>query len=195
MGITVASKEKYSMDSKLERYAAILGLSGSISLSDVKSAYRREMFVWHPDLHFGKATEANAHAKAQTLNEAYEFLSEITEDNITIDTAEQTVHAHQHYHTRHTYQNWAFTPGFPDPAVFEVFLKSSNVVSTGYDGAKRILFLKFQKGYVYRYFDVPRIIFDELLRADSHGRYANRSICHSFRYERCPPWSGRKTMA
>jgi hypothetical protein len=32
---------------------------------------------------------------------------------------------------------------------------------------------------------VPGNVFDELLRAESHGRYANKNICRSFKYERC----------
>ena len=183
------------MSNRLIQYAELLGLTGTISSDDVKSAYRRDMLLWHPDLHFGKNTASMAHVRAQALNEAYECLTELAEDEVVSDIRGQPSHAHAHYRTRHTYQACTFTPGFPDPRVFEVFLKSSNLVSTGYDAERCILYLKFNRGAVYRYFDVPRTIFDEILRADSHGRYANKNICRSFRYERCPQWTGRRTMA
>jgi KTSC domain/DnaJ domain len=173
------------MTSKVAQHAAILGLSGRITFADVKTAYRREMLKWHPDLHHGKETASLADTRAREINAAYEFLSEITEDHVIPAVDSPSTRAHDEYRTRHTYQKRGFNPGFPDPAVFEVFVKSSMIVSAGYDVGRRLLYLKFQSGSIYRYFSVLQAVFDELLRAESVGRYVNAKILHRFKYESC----------
>ena len=69
--------------------------------------------------------------------------------------------------------------------MFEVFVKSSNILSVGYSRETRILYIKFHDGTVYRYFGVQQGTFDELLGASSHGSYAHGNIYNRFRYERC----------
>ena len=44
--------------------------------------------------------------------------------------------------------------------------------------------LTFQNGTVYRYFGVPRLVFDQLIAAQSKGVYFNRTIRHRFPYRR-----------
>lgn len=171
------------MEGKVARYTAILGLTGRVSFDDVKSAYRREMLKWHPDFHHNKETASVAHARSVALNEAYEFLSEITEDGSIPDLESRTAWEYDQYRTRPAYQKQSFRPGFSDPAVLEVFVKSSMIISAGYNAAESILYLKFQNGSVYRYFNVPGSIFNNFLGAESQGKYANRNILRSFRYE------------
>lgn len=173
------------MTSKVAQNAAILGLTGRITLADVKAAYRREMLKWHPDLHHGKDTASAAHTRAQAINAAYEFLSEITEDQVIPAAESPAARAHDEYRTRHTYQKRGFQPGFPDPTIFEVFVKSSMIVSAGYDLGRRVLYLKFHNGAIYRYFEVHRAIFDGLLRAESVGRYVHAEIFGRFKYQSC----------
>jgi hypothetical protein len=43
--------------------------------------------------------------------------------------------------------------------------------------------LEFRKGAAYRYFGVPRAIFQNLIIAPSKGTYFNRNIRNSFRYQ------------
>jgi hypothetical protein len=47
-----------------------------------------------------------------------------------------------------------------------------------------ILEVEFCRGTVYRYLNVPRSVFDALLRADSVGRYFNQFVRHHFRSTR-----------
>lgn len=47
-------------------------------------------------------------------------------------------------------------------------VKSSNLQSVGYD--HRGLFVRFQGGTTYHYADVPKSVFEELVKADSPGR-------------------------
>jgi len=53
-----------------------LGLPNGASLEDVKKAYRKMMRQHHPDKHsLDAAAEARAHARAQSINEAYRELT------------------------------------------------------------------------------------------------------------------------
>lgn len=173
------------MTNKVTKYCATLGLTGKITLEDVKKAYRRKMLEWHPDHHHGKRTKLEAHIKAIAINEAYEFLSEISEEHEIPSTSGTTARSYNQYKTRHTYRKRKFTPGCPDPNVFEVFLKSSWIVSAGYDPASHTLYLKFDRGAIYRCFNVPPRIFDELLSAESVGRFINQRIFPCYRHEGC----------
>jgi hypothetical protein len=60
-------------------------------------------------------------------------------------------------------------------------VKSSSIVSVGYDGRQQILELEFQGGRLYQYFDVPRQVYDELVQAESIGRFVNRSVKGNYR--------------
>ncbi len=55
-------------------------------------------------------------------------------------------------------------------------LKSSVIASAAYDDDRRILEVKFRTGRVYRYSQVPRSVYEELLVADSAGKYFNEVI-------------------
>jgi len=55
-------------------------------------------------------------------------------------------------------------------------VESSNLASVGYDAAKQILEIEFNHGGIYQYFDVPQDVYDELMDADSHGRYFVHNI-------------------
>ena len=45
-----------------------------------------------------------------------------------------------------------------------------------------VLEVLFHSGSVYQYFDVPEIVFSELLQAESIGRFFNEHIKDSYRY-------------
>jgi hypothetical protein len=53
---------------------------------------------------------------------------------------------------------------------------SSNLQSVGYDEESRTLTIEFRNGTVYEYADVPSEVHDELMNAESHGRYFHRRI-------------------
>ena len=64
-----------------------------------------------------------------------------------------------------------------------VTLVSSMMTSAGYDPTTRVLEIAFAKGAVYRYFDVPLDVYQELLDAPSQGRLFHSRIrgifqCH-----------------
>ena len=63
-------------------------------------------------------------------------------------------------------------------------LESKMFISSAYDTAKQILYLRFTSGDVYRYFEFPEEQYREFLDAESHGRYFLSTIRDQFSYER-----------
>lgn len=61
-------------------------------------------------------------------------------------------------------------------------LVSSMMTSAGYDPTTRVLEIAFAKGVVYRYFDVPLGVYQELLAAPSPGRIFHSRIRGVFEF-------------
>jgi hypothetical protein len=55
-------------------------------------------------------------------------------------------------------------------------IDSTSLSSVGYDPSHRVLEVEFRSGRVYRYFGVPPRRYEELLQADSAGRFLNAAI-------------------
>lgn len=65
-------------------------------------------------------------------------------------------------------------------------LRSSALLSAGYDPATATLFLQFTSGY-YIYYGVPSMVYLGLLTAPSHGQYFHQAIRDRFEYTRLSP--------
>jgi hypothetical protein len=63
-------------------------------------------------------------------------------------------------------------------------VESSVLDAAAYAENQALLYLRFHSGEVYRYFDVPLWQYQELLAADSKGRYFGSCIRGRFRSER-----------
>lgn len=63
-------------------------------------------------------------------------------------------------------------------------VKSSNLLSVGYDHENEVLEVEFHSGRVYHYYDVSQETYEGLITADSHGRYFNSHIRDEFLYDR-----------
>lgn len=50
-------------------------------------------------------------------------------------------------------------------------VKSSNILSIGYDADSQILEIEFATKRVYRYSSVPPHVYAALMRSESHGKY------------------------
>jgi len=55
-------------------------------------------------------------------------------------------------------------------------VKSSQLVSVGYDPTEHVLEIEFQDGGIYHYFGVPPAVHSALMKAHSHGKYFNATI-------------------
>ncbi|MEO6871231.1 MAG: KTSC domain-containing protein [Chthoniobacterales bacterium] len=64
---------------------------------------------------------------------------------------------------------------------------SSNVASVGYSRSRRALEIEFTRGAVYRFMDVPRSVYRELLAADSKGGFIAEHIRDHYRFVRVRP--------
>lgn len=97
----------------------------------------------------------------------------------------------------HPYQEWkeannkvyCFRNGLEIPEGIVMIertpVSSSNISSIGYDSQQQILEIAFHNRSVYRHFGVPEHLYEELMNADSHGRYYDRYIKKGgYRYER-----------
>jgi hypothetical protein len=60
---------------------------------------------------------------------------------------------------------------------------SSNIDSIGYNSEEQILEVCFHNRNIYRYFNVPQHIYDNLMSAASHGKYFNANIRNSYTYK------------
>jgi hypothetical protein len=69
-------------------------------------------------------------------------------------------------------------------AVEKQTVKSRAVNWIRYDEIRRTLDVEFASSSSYRYFDVPRDVYEWLLRVESKGKFLNRLVKDSYRYER-----------
>lgn len=65
-------------------------------------------------------------------------------------------------------------------------LESKLLAAAAYVMPRRLLYLRFHSGEVYRYFTFPADQYQEFLSAESRGRYFLSHIRNYFPYERLP---------
>jgi hypothetical protein len=65
-------------------------------------------------------------------------------------------------------------------------LESKLLAAAAYVPPRRLLYLRFHSGEVYRYFTFPADQYQEFLEAESQGRYFLARIRNQFPYERLP---------
>ena len=63
-------------------------------------------------------------------------------------------------------------------------VESSNLVSVGYNEETKTLEIQFHSGGIYQYDDVEKEVYDELMSAESHGRYFMSQIRGAYSYDR-----------
>jgi len=171
------------------RHCAVLGLEHVDEMTALNAAYRRLIAQWHPDRHHGSAEHAAASERAKAINAAYAYLSRAIESGTVPSTALAGAPASAHpapaaWRARSATRSSTSHAGFPDESVLEIFVKSSSIASVGFDSAARLLYVRFHGGTVYKYFDVPPAVIDEILIATSRGAYATSHIIYRYKYEK-----------
>jgi hypothetical protein len=173
-----------------EQHRTTLELSARFSEAELKTAYRKLIRKWHPDRYtIQPQVYAEATERAKQINVAYEYLSEFFESvggsyRAPVSEAPKSW-SWTDLQPKRTYQGKTYTAGFPDPTVTEIFLKSSAIISTGYNRSTQTLYIKFASNSVYRYFGVPADVFEAFLEAPSHGRFGHQHIFKRYRQEPC----------
>jgi hypothetical protein len=61
---------------------------------------------------------------------------------------------------------------------------STSLASVGYQPATRILEVEFRKGRIYQYHEVGPDIVEQLMNAESKGRFMNAFIRQAYRFTR-----------
>lgn len=61
-------------------------------------------------------------------------------------------------------------------------ISSSNLDSAGYDEAEQIMEVSFLNGGTYRYYNVPKDVWEEFLVANTPGQYFYHHIRTSYTY-------------
>lgn len=63
---------------------------------------------------------------------------------------------------------------------------SSNLSAVAYDESKHVLFVEFKTGTAYQYHNVPKPVFDDLLKAESYGKCFAATVKGKFPYSKIP---------
>ncbi|QJR37695.1 KTSC domain-containing protein [Gemmatimonas groenlandica] len=159
-------------DAEFAAHCAVLGLRTVRTVEALNAAYRPLIRQWHPDRHHGQASHAVAVDRATAINDAYAFLLEALERE-----CEPVVTARS--------RSRVARDGFPDPAVLEIFVKPSNVISVGYNNNTFDLFVKYIGHRVYRYRAVPASVVEALLNAPSASAYVSEHVDRQYESEAC----------
>lgn len=61
---------------------------------------------------------------------------------------------------------------------------SSTIRSVHYDEPSGVLAVEFTSGDVYHYFNVPKYLYQELVKSSSKGRFLNENIRFNYRYQK-----------
>lgn len=172
-------------------------MAANPTAEEVDKHYKIARSRWHPDKNPGDEQNKLATEQFKQVTKAYEVLSEILEEagEAGLRTWETSSRSYQ---PRHRYRQKVFTPGFPDETVPEEFVKSSHIVSVGYNALESRLYIKFDGDKVYEYFSVPETIYTGMITTNSPGRFANSNIYKAFDYRRCTeanrPYVGRHQL-
>lgn len=69
------------------------------------------------------------------------------------------------------------------PRLNRIPVDSSSIATVGYAPTTHVMEVVFRRGATYRYFDVPALVFTELLAAPSKGRYFNSRVKNRYAYQ------------
>ena len=61
-------------------------------------------------------------------------------------------------------------------------VQSSNLKKVGHDGHD--LFLEYSSGAMYKYSDVPKALYEELLTSESKGKFVNACVKGKYEFKR-----------
>lgn len=62
--------------------------------------------------------------------------------------------------------------------------KSSRILKMSYIKSKKLLTITFNSGAIYEYYDVPMEVTDDIIQADSLGKYFDKNIKGIYNYRR-----------
>ena len=155
----------------------MLGLRTVRTVDELNAAYRPLILQWHPDRHHGQVTHVVAVERATAINDAYAFLLAVLERDRDGEHTPAPAGAPPPARAASRAASPAVSrDGFPDPAVLEIFVKPSNIISVGYNSATSDLFVKYLGHRIYRYRGVPPTVVEALLKAPSASAFVSAHV-------------------
>lgn len=149
----------------------ILGVTRNSTRNEIKSAFRKQSMLWHPDKFSNDDSKwEEAHLKFIQISEAYNLLKNY-EPNKTFVTANRASNSNNN------------KSSFERQDIIRVRVKSSNIYSIGYDPVNKILQVEFRKGSIYEYYDVPDDIYKKFMNAESKGNFISQ--LSGFIFKKC----------
>jgi curved DNA-binding protein CbpA len=180
------------MRDKIKIYCEILGLSQIPTQEELSKVWKKLLKECHPDYFEskGETLKERADQKTKKINEAYTFLKneDLSQYSSNFRAASSRNYTSSWRSERkEDPSHYGETPkkGFPDPDVYEIFLESNYAPSAGYNEKTNTMYVRVVWGSVYKYFNVPQNIFEELMDTCSKGFYIRHSIMDKFQSEEC----------
>jgi hypothetical protein len=160
----------------------ILCITRLATKAEIKKAFRQQIKKWHPDKFHGLPEKIlHAHEMSKKIIEAFERLENyVPPTNFASNSTDKLYSKKQ---PASTFTKPASPPKANRLDILRIKVKSSNIHSVGYDTTLKVLQVEFLNGNIYQYYNVPEHNFNELLKADSKGKFLNCKISFHFRYE------------
>ena len=67
-------------------------------------------------------------------------------------------------------------------------VESSVIAAAGYDEKTRVLYILYNNGRTYEYYDVPLEVYTGLMAAESKGKFLNEKVLDVYRFNRFQGW-------
>ncbi len=137
----------------------ILGVTRNSTKNEIKSAFRKQSMLYHPDKFSNDESKwEEAHLKFIQISEAYNLLKSYEPNKTLFCTKKNS-----------SFSNYKSNSERTDIARIKV--KSSIIFSIGYDAVNKILQVEFRKGTIYEYYDIPDIVYQNFMNAESKGNF------------------------
>jgi len=65
-----------------------------------------------------------------------------------------------------------------------ILINSTNLKSASYDTISKLLFITFNNGSIYEYYNVPWIVFTKFRMSESQGKFFNSEIGKIYKYKK-----------
>ena len=178
----------------IKRSIDTLALGLSFGEREVRKARNELLSTLHPDRFPAHSSDQMAATeRTKKINTACDFLLKMLEEqgghysgvSDGFHAGAESSEFRKTYRSTTTDERTSGPGGFPDPTVVETFLKSSHILSAGYNYPRRRLYIKFKTQIVHEYFSVPLSVYEAFLDAPSHSTFATENIYSRFSYVRC----------
>jgi curved DNA-binding protein CbpA len=160
----------------------ILGVTRYSTKEEIKKACREQIKKWHPDKFPNEPDKIlEALEKSKKINEAFSFLENYQAPAKPYTSFNPSTYEKSKSQT--SQKQSSPKSGASRLNIERIRVESSNIHSVGFDVGSKILQVEFLNGSVYQYNNVPKYVYDELMQAASKGKYFNKNIVFSYKYE------------